>query len=230
MSWWSLMPEFSVIVPTYNRPGMLKRALHSIDAQGFQDYEILVVNDGGENMTPITKHFPRAVYLAHERNRGLPAARNTALKAARGEFIAYLDDDDIWFPNHLQTCWDALSSGQWFVYTDSYFWFNEREYRMVMSVDYSRAALLKHNLTPAICVAHRRDLLKMCGMFDEGLPNHEDYDLWLRMSEHTEFKHIPAVTCAYSKRDDASQMSSNAAKMLDGLQHVQQRYQERVTA
>jgi len=224
------MPEFSVIVPTYNRPGMLKRALHSIDAQGFQDYEILVVNDGGENMTPITKHFRRAIYLEHERNRGLPAARNTALKQARGRYVAYLDDDDIWFPNHLQTCWDALHKGARFVYTDAYFWYNEREYRLIMSYDYDRRQLLKHNLTPAICVTHERALLDKCGYFDESLPTHEDYDLWLRMSEVTEFVHIPVVTCAYSKRDDASQMSSNAARMLDGFEHVRNRYLERVAA
>lgn len=225
------MPEplVSVIVPTYNRPRMLERALQSIAKQTFRDYEILVVNDGGEDMSKIVSEFRQAVYISHARNRGLPAARNTAIEHARGDYIAYLDDDDIWYPLHLGICLTFLmEEARRFVYTDCYYRYDESRLIRMLSLDYDRSILLARNLTPCICVVHEKALLYEAGRFDETLPNHEDYDLWLRMSEITPFYHIPVVTGAYSKRSDASQMSGDARKMLDGLQFVQKRYQERV--
>src|SRR4051812_38104251 len=95
-------PLVSVIVPTFNRPAMLKDALASIFAQTYAPIEIIVVNDGGidaELAIAASNCKSRVVYLKHTSNKGLPAARNTGIKAASGEFIAYLDDDDVYYPD-----------------------------------------------------------------------------------------------------------------------------------
>ena len=98
-------PLVSIIVPTHNRPRLLCEALKSILGQTMQDFEIIVVNDAGLDITPWVRPLDqsgRIRLLRHPHNRGLAAARNTGLRAARGKYIAYLDDDDLFYPQHLE--------------------------------------------------------------------------------------------------------------------------------
>ncbi len=100
----SVTPLISVIIPTYNRPAMLKRAIESVLAQTHRDFEIVVVNDCGTDVKSlITSLQARApiTYVRHEKNMDRAAARNTGLKLAKGKYIVYLDDDDIFYPDHL---------------------------------------------------------------------------------------------------------------------------------
>ena len=92
-----VFPSVSVIVPTLNRPEMLKKTLKSILNQTHQNFEIVVVNDGGEDVSEILNQIndKRINYLTHTKNKGAAAARNTGIKNASGQFIAFLDDDDI---------------------------------------------------------------------------------------------------------------------------------------
>jgi glycosyltransferase involved in cell wall biosynthesis len=117
-------PLVSVIVPTLNRPAMLKEALASIASQTYTPIEIIVVNDAGvevEDVISALRFNQRIVYLKHATNKGLPAARNTGLKAASGDYVAYLDDDDIYYPDHIQTLVSFLLATDYKVaYTDSY--------------------------------------------------------------------------------------------------------------
>jgi glycosyltransferase involved in cell wall biosynthesis len=218
------MPLISVILPTYNRPGFLMRALASIASQTFDDYEVIVINDGGEDVSQYASWYQKARYMSHPKNRGLAAARNTGIKEAAGQYIAYLDDDDVWLPSHLQTLVKILETGIGAAYTDSYFWYNEQELCLDMSYDFNRSAMHHANLFPVINVMHRRDVLEKCGVFDETLGSHEDYDLWLRMMRHTDFVHIPIVTALYSKRQGNDQMSNDRLMMIAGWQKVRSRY------
>jgi glycosyltransferase involved in cell wall biosynthesis len=117
-------PLVSVVVPTFNRPEMLKETLASIDAQSYSPIEILVVNDGGVDIESTLASLnlkSHIVLLRHSTNRGLPAARNTGIKAASGEYIAYVDDDDIYYPDHIETLVSCLlSSGHKIAYSDAY--------------------------------------------------------------------------------------------------------------
>ena len=117
-------PLVSVIVPTLNRPAMLKDALASIAAQTYAPIEIIVVNDAGvdvERVVEQSRFKQRVVYLKHTTNKGLPAARNTGLKAASGDYIAYLDDDDVYYPDHIHTLVSFLLASNYKVaYTDAY--------------------------------------------------------------------------------------------------------------
>jgi len=90
---------------------MLSVALKSIARQTFRDYEVLVVNDAGEDVSGLVKGFARSMpvrLITHESERGPSAARNTGIAASRGKYIAYLDDDDYYFENHLATLHDFL--------------------------------------------------------------------------------------------------------------------------
>ena len=92
-------PTLTTIIPTYNRAALVKRAIQSVLNQTFQDFEIIVVDDSSvDNTEEVVKGFrdDRIRYIRHPNNKGLPAGRNTGIKVASGEYIAFLDDDDEW--------------------------------------------------------------------------------------------------------------------------------------
>jgi glycosyltransferase involved in cell wall biosynthesis len=218
------MTKISVIVPTYNRPAFLERALSSIDAQTFQDFEVIVVNDGGDPVCGVVNKHPQVTLVDHCANKGLPAARNTGIRAAKGKYITFLDDDDIYYPDHLETLVGAMDSGAQIAYTDSHLWENEINKINWLSVDYDRRRLHQHNLFPAMCLMVRRELFDSC-MFDESLKSHEDWDCWLRMSRIVkDFVHIKKATCAYSKRGGQDQIS-NRDYHIEAYREVKKRYE-----
>ena len=99
------LPTVSVIIPTYNRAHLVGRAIRSVLAQTFQDFEIIVVDDAStDNTEEVIRAFgdPRIIFLHQETNRGPSAARNTGIRASRGEYIAFLDSDDGWLPRKLE--------------------------------------------------------------------------------------------------------------------------------
>ena len=219
------MVAVSVIVPTYNRPSYLARALASIQAQTFRDYEIFVVNDAGEDVNRICELFGPVNYITHRENLGLPAARNSGIRRAQGKYIAYLDDDDMWLPRHLEKLVNLrMKSKCRLVYSDSYYWINERDYQVLLSLDFSKEELLSQNLTPICSILHDRELWLEAGKFNPNLPNHEDYDLWLRMSDITPFEHLKEATALYSKRTGSDQMSMDLDFMATNRKAIQQKY------
>jgi glycosyltransferase involved in cell wall biosynthesis len=232
----------SVIIPTYNRPEMLKEAVMSVLSQTYQNFEIIVVNDAGEDVKDVVNSLNsegNIVYLQHTENKGLPAARNTGIKVAKGKYIAYLDDDDIYYPNHIETLVEFLEkTGFKIAYTDSYHttqsWLNN-EYittskNVKYSYDFDRKKLLISNYFPVINVMHRKDILEETGLFDESLHAHEDWDLWIRLSQHHDFYHIKEVTAEVRTRDDSSNMTtSNPMAFLHTMKTIHKRYAHLVT-
>ena len=96
-------PKVSVIVPTYNRADRLEETLRSIISQTYKDFELIVVDDGSTDNTPkVMQSFPGAQYLAMEKNSGVSKARNLGLACAKGQFICFLDSDDLWDEKKLQ--------------------------------------------------------------------------------------------------------------------------------
>jgi hypothetical protein len=175
-------PKVSVIVPTFNRPGPLLEALRSILNQTCQDFEIILVNDAGMDVGGlVTTLVPpgQITYLRHTRNQGLAAARNTALRAARGKYVAYLDDDDVFYPDHVESLVALAESGGYqVVYSDAFRAVQKREgsgnYTMVRDLPYSSDfdydQILVNNLMPVLCVLHERACVHQVGVFDESCP------------------------------------------------------------
>ncbi|HPV82888.1 MAG TPA: glycosyltransferase [Nitrospira sp.] len=216
-------PMVSVIVPTYNRPDRLQVALSSILAQTYQDFEIIVVNDGtidvSDVITPLNRDG-RITTIRHDHNRGLAAARNTGLRAAKGRYIAYLDDDDTYLPDHLHTLVTALQNGEHKVaYTDAWRIHEVRQGDQYVvtgrdlpySRDFNCIDLLLCNYFPVLCVMHEKACLEQVGVFDESLFAHEDWDLWIRMATIYPFLHIKQTTAAFTWRRDGSSMTSSTS-------------------
>lgn len=107
------IPKVSIILPTYNRLGFLEEAIRSITSQEFQDWELIVVDDGSTDSTEDylaqrLKSLVQPWQYIYQNNQGAYAARNTGLELATGKYVAFYDSDDLWLPHHLQDCVKAL--------------------------------------------------------------------------------------------------------------------------
>lgn len=182
----------SVIIPTRNRPAMLRRALESVLSQNIDEFEVIVIDDGSEPPVVVSAENPR-IRLIRTEHRGVGAARATGLTTARGELIAYCDDDDEWLPNHL----DALASylldhpNVGLVYGDSLWEDGSEAPQAAYSIDFEGSLLAHHNYIFATDVLHRADAARDVGGFDPKLDAHEDWDLWLRMQYVCRLRHLP---------------------------------------
>jgi len=208
-------PMISVIVPTFNRPQMLMESVKSILSQTYQNFEIIVVNDAGEDISEILNSINdnRIRYIQHTENKGRSASKNSGIKSAKGKYIAYLDDDDIYFQDHFETLINELEKGEFKVaYTDSMEVTQKKSesgienirQRLVYSQDFDPELLLKTNYIPILNVMHYRGCSEEIGFYDENLPVLEDWDYWIRMSKHVDFVHIKKITAEYRVRTDYS--------------------------
>ncbi|MEB2308882.1 MAG: glycosyltransferase [Candidatus Brocadiaceae bacterium] len=230
-------PLVSVIVPTFNRPDTLKVSLESIASQTYKHIEVVVVNDAGEDVSAVVDLFHDRLsiqYLVHSENKGLAAARNTAIRHASGEYIAYLDDDDRFYQDHIETLVTYLETHEDKVaYTDAFRVCQEKENgRYIVkqkdvpySFDFDSDLILAQNLFPVLCIMHKKSCLDEVGFFDESLTTHEDWDLWIRMSRKYHFAHIPKITAEFTWRADSTCMSGEKrADFLRTLNIIYERY------
>jgi glycosyltransferase involved in cell wall biosynthesis len=185
-------PTVSVVIPFY-RARYLSHAIQSVRAQTFADYEIIVVDDGSPDQAEVQRCLlaegARIRYLRQE-NLGPAAARNAALRVARGQFIAFLDSDDTWEPTYLQEQIDGLTRDHGFdvIYCSALMMGqSEADRRTLMESTRPRepatcTSLLLEEYTVFLSgVVAKRDLIMDAGLFDERFVHGEDFDLWVRM-------------------------------------------------
>jgi len=201
----ALMPRVSVIIPTYNRAHLVGRAIQSVLDQTYQDFELIVVDDGStDNTEEIVRRFDdeRIRYIRLNENSGSPAApTNTGIKTARGEYIAVQDSDDEWLPGKLDKqmkVFENVSPKVGIVYTDM--WRvredGKKEYQhspRIMPEDgivYEEALGYRLAGIGTQTVVIRKECFEKAGLFDEKLPMYIDTELLIRMSKYYYFYHI----------------------------------------
>ena len=183
-----MKPTVSIILPVYNRAATLARCVESVRAQTFADWELIAVDDASSDASVAALASfaePRLRILRHERNGGPSAARNTALRAARGEFVALLDSDDEWLPQKLAVQMALLQAGECDLCGCEY-WLCEggKETRVTLPEPPSwREALhLQCRLGNGTTLVVRRAVVGEVGLLDEELRTYEDWDWVLRMT------------------------------------------------
>lgn len=211
-------PTVSIVICAYNAAPFLRETLESVFAQTYQDYEIIVVNDGSTDHTDqvITPYLNRLTYLKQP-NSGPGAARNTAFRHARGRYVALLDSDDQWLPHYLATMLARLQAEPEIdvLYPNAIlFGASQWEGKFFQDVcPSSEPVTLEKFLTREcnvfISAVFKREILDQVGWFDESLRGSEDFDLWLRMLQHGyRFSFLREPLARYRKRADSLSSSS----------------------
>lgn len=201
---------FSVVIPAYNAANFIKGALDSVRLQKFSNYEIVVVDDGSSDNTlevvrryfidyPLLKHL-----IVNQNNKGIGVARNTGIKTANGEFVAFLDADDRWHKDKLlkikQYC--KLHPDVDLVCHDEHLVKNGRILKRIKHGPYTsyKELLFKGNCLSTSAVVVRRNKLFEAGLFSENLDFNgvEDYELWLRLSKICKIGYLHEVLGVYN--------------------------------
>lgn len=185
-----MTPTVTVVIPTYNLASLLPEAIASVHAQAWPDLEIIVVDDGSTDDTKeVLNALARDVDLRwyHQENAGAAVARNRGIAEARGEWVAFLDADDVWFPQKLTKQFAELEK-----HPEAAFSFSDVQVRLENGAQ--RDLPTRRSSQPLICqllggnlfatptVVVRRNRLIEVGAFDAELRTGEDWDLWLRLS------------------------------------------------
>ena len=191
----------SIILPTYNRKLLLCRAIQSILDQSYQNFEIIVVDDcSSDNTDKFVKSIKdkRIQYIQHKKRKGANIARNTGIKAAKGDYIAFQDSDDVWLDRKLEKQMKAFKESPediGVIYTSRINLADGKKY-IIPSPEIEpkegniHDILLKTGFIATPTAVVKRECFAKVGMFDENLPREQDWDLWIRISKHYRFKHI----------------------------------------
>lgn len=221
----------SIIIPTYQRPKKLYEAIQSVKKQTFKDVEIIVVDDNGigssfqkeTNNLVAALNDRRIKYIAHKENRGGCAARNSGIKNANGEFVAFLDDDDVWSDTFLEKLLKEFKKDIGAVYCD--YWSYNGYFSMAQKTAayYEGSIFLKllEGWCPAstsFFIIRKKDIIE-AGLFDEELKSFQDYDMWLRLSKITHFAFCnERLVIKYEGIGE--QTSKNPKKRMDGYKRL----------
>ncbi len=203
-------PLVSVIIRTKDRPHLLAHAINSVVGQTYRNVELVLVNDGTQDVSDLVASLAPdlpVVYRRHREPRGRAAAANTGLEAATGAYLNFLDDDDVLYPQHVEILVSFLRArGQKVAYSsvlNVYFKgppeipeSRARE-ELVFNIPFDADRLIFENYIPLMSVLFSREVLARVEGFCEDLVLFEDWDFWRRMARHYPFHHVDEITAEY---------------------------------
>ncbi len=221
------MPLISVIIPVYNGEKTIRETIESVLNQSFQDFEIIVIDDGSKDSTLEVVNSiqdPRLKVFSYP-NARQAASRNRGFSHSAGEFIAFLDADDLWTPNKLEAQLKALQDNpqaavaySWSNCIDETGQFLREASHSTLSGDVYPKLLLCDFLDNGSNPLIRRQALIEAGSFDESLPPAEDWDMWLRLAAHYHFVAVPYPHILY--RQSPNSESANLSRMASACARV----------
>jgi len=230
-----MVPSASIIIPTYNRADILGDSIRSVLNQTYEDLELIVVDDAStDNTDDVVRGFDddRIKYLGHTENRGAPAARNTGIAEAEGDFVAFQDSDDEWLPTKLEKQMQAFrrtSSDVGVVYTGMLRIVDgERRYIPYPGVEQTdgdiRRSLSRQNFIPTQVATVRRECFDEVGDFDENAWPLSDWELWIRISKRFRFELVDEALVTGEVRSDS--ISKNARKKAEVRERIVDKHRE----
>jgi glycosyltransferase involved in cell wall biosynthesis len=214
------MPTMSVIVPTYNAERTIRETITSVLQQTFSDFELIVINDGSTDRTLEllnTVKDPRVKTFSYP-NGGVPVARNHGLSHATGEFITFLDADDLWTPDKLELQLATLQQHpeagvvySWAYYMDEEGESFHAENPIFFEGNVYAELLVRDFIVSGSNCLIRRQAIESVGEFDPSIPGADDWDYWIRLALHWPFVVVPKLQIFY--RQSSGSVSSKVEAM-----------------
>ena len=210
------MPFFSIVISTKNRANLITTPIDSILNQTFVDFELIIVDNASEDNTEeVVKSYndSRITYLRNEVDKERCFARNRGINASKGEYVCFLDSDDAYLENHLQTIYTEIqrknTKGLYFTNAFETFNFTDRKERVCPDLENYNLFhyILTYTFNPARVAVHRSILNEY--QYDEKIPGLEDLDLWLRIATNYPVFQIKERTILYNIHDASYSMDSH---------------------
>ncbi len=228
-------PKVSIILPTYNRAYIIEKAIQSVLNQTYQDFELIIVDDGStDNTEEIIKKLQekdkRIRYIKLETNKGAAAARNEGIKIAHGKYITFQDSDDEWLPEKLEKQMKIFETTPEDIIVYTGFWRidgDEKTYIPDINISnregYIHKELLKGNFVGTPSILLKKETLEKVALFDECLQRFQDWDLVFRLSEYYNFKLIDEPL--YTSHILTDSISANYEALILAMQIILSKYQ-----
>ncbi|AUC77516.1 glycosyltransferase family 2 protein [Olleya sp. Bg11-27] len=217
-----MSPFFSIVIPLYNKESYISTTLNTVLNQSFQDFEIVIVNDGStdQSVSVINTFTDKRIQLIHQQNKGVSVARNTAIKSSTGTYIATLDGDDLWKENHLEELKKCIM-----LFKNAVLYCNNYEIKRhdgfvtaaKFNFDYNSECLIVPDFFEAniinyiphsSSVAFKKDIFFKIGAYNTQLHTGQDIDLWIRFGLHGVIAFNPTITMLYNFFDPNSLSNS----------------------
>ncbi|MBR6101083.1 MAG: glycosyltransferase family 2 protein [Ruminococcus sp.] len=232
----------TAVITTHDRVGLLKRAVESVLSQDYEALDLLVVDDASSDgtqryMTRLAAENGRVTYLRipPEETKGSNHARNAGIRAAKGELVAFLDDDDVWLPGKItaQVAFFERHPSAGAVSCDWYevYCFGKKQYRYKRNFSFSRGRneffiTTYMGVTSGMLV--RKEILESIGGFDEQLPAKQEYELSCRIAMACSIGFLRRPLFEYYHYDTGACISSSAGKHIAAREHIENKYAERL--
>ena len=224
------LPTVSVVIPTYNRARFIEKAINSVFQQTYSDIEVIIVDDcSSDNTEQVIGALtdPRVRYIRHHVNKGAPAARNSGIRAAEGDYIAFLDSDDEWLPEKLEKQLAVMKESPFepeLVSTGLNILNARGNIRQVLIPDPSWRGHVYHkfldkNLGCTSATLVKKTCFDSIGLFDESLPAYQDNDLWLRIAKRYPVDFV-AEPLTYFYEHDGERITKNLDARIQGRNAV----------
>ena len=214
------MNKVSIIIPTFNRRDYITTALDSVLAQSYKDYEIIIIDDGSSDDTKeVLKPYQNNIRYFYQDNRGIPATRNKGIREAQGDYIAFLDSDDYWLPEKLKRQIECFKQNPHYgmvatrcssITPDGRF----RKKNRPGKSGWVLTDLFKANFIRTSSAMIEKECFEKVGLFDESLPECEEYDLWLRITKHYPIGFINEPLTVYTDNPRGVSTDSLAGRIL----------------
>jgi glycosyltransferase involved in cell wall biosynthesis len=227
-------PKVSIIIPTFKTAGMIKACMDSVFAQTYTDFEAVVINDGSPDTPELEKvlqpYMDRIFYIKQE-NKRCAGARNNGIRQCHGEYVAFLDSDDTWLPEHLSTQMKQFADEPALdlVYSDGILLLDSDQ-RKFMDKNPSNgeatfeALIVERCQIPISTVVARKQALMKAGLFDETLPRCDDYDMWVRTAfAGAKIGYNRAVGARFFVGRPGS-LSHSKARMIEGYWNILEKF------
>lgn len=212
----------SIILPTYNRDWIISRAIESVLSQSYTNYELIIIDDGStDNTLEVIEPYGNKVKYFYVENSGVAAARNKGISLSEGEFIAFIDSDDIWEVDKLEKqvllfdnnpSYDLCYCGVNYYHNNALERDTLSHYGLIKN-GFVFSKLLKKPSIATSSVVIRAKILKNIGTFNENFKLFEDRDLWLRIALNHRIYFLPNILVKMHRFSDANNLTNQESEM-----------------